>query len=79
MTTKSTFQRGSGCYRCNCCKRQTRATGDNWNSGACPECYEIAGLENALSDNGPEWEFRESTKKEIERLQEVVRQKGGKF
>jgi hypothetical protein len=48
------FQRGSGCYTCDSCKRQTRSTGrgDNENCALCAECFEIAGLENEISDHG---------------------------
>lgn len=59
-TTKTTaknashFARGSGVYKCRCCERQTRSTGrgDNENVGLCAECYDLAGEENSLSDNG---------------------------
>lgn len=50
----SRFQKGSGVYTCHCCKRSTRSTGrgDNENAGLCAECYDLAGEENSLSDNG---------------------------
>jgi hypothetical protein len=48
-----TFQRGSAVYKCNVCKRSTRNTGDEGNCRLCAECYELAGIENEISDNGP--------------------------
>jgi len=48
----SRFQRGTGVYSCHVCGRKTRSTGDNGQSELCPQCYELAGYENSLSDNG---------------------------
>lgn len=47
-----TFQRGSAVYKCNSCGRSTRNTGDEGNSRLCYECYELAGIDNEISDNG---------------------------
>ena len=46
------FLRGSGVYTCRCCGRKTRATGrgDNENSGLCAECFDLAGVDNEISD-----------------------------
>lgn len=52
---KTTFQRGSGCYVCRVCKRQTRDTGDNGGVELCPPCYELAGIENTLMDAPESW------------------------
>lgn len=47
----SKFQRGSGVYACVSCTRKTRATGgDNHDLQMCEECYEMAGIENAITD-----------------------------
>ncbi len=48
------FARGSGMYACRCCNRNTRSTGrgDNENAKLCVECFELAGYENLLSDQG---------------------------
>lgn len=50
---KKTFQRGSGCYTCRACSKQTRETGEG-ESGCelCLKCYNEAGLENDHSDSG---------------------------
>lgn len=48
------FERGSGMYACRLCGRNTRSTGRGDNEGVrlCEECFELAGEENHLSDNG---------------------------
>lgn len=48
----SQFKRGQGVYACRCCDRNTRDTGDNGGVQLCPECYDLAGEENHMSDNG---------------------------
>lgn len=51
MATNNRFKRGSGCFSCSDCKRQTRDTGgDNTDLELCEECYEMAGIENAIAD-----------------------------
>lgn len=60
----TTFTRGSGVYRCAVCNRRTRddGNGDSVYAGLCTQCWEMAGIENAISDGceGPhdrdEWE-----------------------
>jgi hypothetical protein len=47
------FQRGGSVYQCNVCGRRTRNTGDEGSVNLCFECYELAGIENEVSDNGP--------------------------
>lgn len=50
----SRFARGSGVYKCRCCERMTRATGrgDNEHVHLCADCFDLAGEDNHLSDNG---------------------------
>jgi hypothetical protein len=73
--TASRFARGSGCYRCEGCGRQTRSTGrgDNENVRLCAECYDLAGIENEISDQGSTPE-REA---EAERLRNYISNRGG--
>lgn len=53
MRNSSKFGRGTGVYACAACTRKTRQTGgDNDSLKLCVECYEMAGLENEMSDNG---------------------------
>jgi hypothetical protein len=82
MTNASKFQRGSGCYTCYQCGRKTRATGqgDNEHVQLCVECYEIAGIENTISDRAYFGaETKESCLAEIAALKKVVAAKGGKL
>lgn len=75
----SRFQRGSGCYACSCCGKMTRSTGrgDNEHCGLCVDCYDLAGIENGISDNGPECvaEYGQAAKPILERRPEL----GDKF
>ncbi len=48
-----TFQKGSGCFKCSSCGRLTRHTTSD-NPDICGPCYELAGFENGVTDNGVE-------------------------
>jgi hypothetical protein len=49
------FQKGQKVYTCQSCKKQTRNVGgDEFYAGLCADCYELAGIDNSLTDNGPE-------------------------
>ncbi len=56
MTKHNRFARYSGCFSCRCCGRKSRETDTNSGAGdICSECFELAGIENAISDApGPE-------------------------
>ena len=46
----SKFQRGSGVYTCECCKKSTRETGQGESAyQLCIYCYEVSGNQNSLS------------------------------
>jgi hypothetical protein len=45
------FQRGSGCFKCSSRGRLTRHTTSD-NPDICGPCYELAGFENGVTDNG---------------------------
>lgn len=77
MRQTSKFAKGSGCFTCYVCKRLTRDTGDNGGLGLCPEDFEIAGMENYITDNEPN-DTTSFYAVEILRLQAVIRAKGGK-
>lgn len=49
--TKRHFTKGSAVFSCQVCGRRTRITTQS-NDNICQECYDLAGLENELSDNG---------------------------
>jgi tRNA G26 N,N-dimethylase Trm1 len=46
------FQQGRGVFVCECCGRRTRDSGQSVSSECCYECYELAGWQNAVWDNG---------------------------
>lgn len=70
------FKRGSGCFVCRMCQRQSRDTGDNGQLELCPECYEIATLENSISDYGdPDGKLAQ----QVEALTAQCKAKGGKL
>lgn len=47
------FKQGSGVYVCRICNHQTRDTGgDGASNGACDLCFDLAGEENHILDNG---------------------------
>ena len=47
------FQAGSGCYVCRVCGHNTRSTGgDGASVKLCDTCFELAGEDNHISDNG---------------------------
>lgn len=49
---RSRFQRGSGCFTCSLCGKQTRNTGDNGSCHLCPLCYAKSLCGNSFSDSG---------------------------
>lgn len=55
MTSHNRFARGTGCFTCESCGRRTRQTpvtaGSDW--PVCEDCFELAGYQNGISDNGP--------------------------
>jgi hypothetical protein len=75
MKSTNKFVRGQSTYTCRCCGRLTRQTGrgDNDLVGLCAECYDLAGEENSLSDNG---EFYNGAQYILETIQAVA-SKGG--
>ncbi len=52
MNARNRFAKGSGCFACCNCGRETRNVDGNGHLDMCPECYEAAGLENEISDCG---------------------------
>lgn len=51
MAIKS-FRKGQSTYTCRCCGRTTRDVHGEGHTGNCYECFELAGFENMLSDDG---------------------------
>lgn len=49
------FRRGETTYTCNSCKKNTRNVGgDEAQCQLCLDCFNLAGIDNHLSDNGEE-------------------------
>lgn len=69
------FAKGTGVYQCRCCRRNTRQTDiDSANLNMCGECYESAGIENQILDEGdPDG----SLQREVDALNARCRAKGG--
>jgi hypothetical protein len=71
----SKFHRGSSTFPCNVCGRLTRDTGvQSAGNKICPQCYELAGIENSISDGH---ETLESQKSNIESYVKEIEGKGG--
>jgi hypothetical protein len=70
------FTKGSGCYTCNACGLKTRSTGDNGQCHLCENCYELAGYDNMVSDNGVE-SLTESHISDIRNMAANLIQRGG--
>lgn len=50
------FQRhGLGVFTCRVCERKARESRNPGAGDICDQCFELAGIENTLSDNGLEW------------------------
>ncbi len=51
MARETRFQKGSGAYRCQCCGKMTRETGDGESSVLlCCDCYWEGGVVNGIFD-----------------------------
>lgn len=73
---KNTFTKIAGStYKCDCCGRGTRNTGvQSFSSMTCPQCFELAGLENEVSDG---YQTTEEVRLQVEDLVAQVEAKGG--
>lgn len=71
----SRFQRGSGCYKCEACGRKTRNTGaQSMGSKTCEQCWDLAGIENEISDGH---ETVETLRESIQSLLAKIEANGG--
>ncbi len=71
----SRFYRGSSTFLCNVCSRRTRDTGaTSMGIRLCPGCFELAGIENEISDGHT---TREDALSTITKLVGDVAAKGG--
>ncbi|QIG69493.1 hypothetical protein EVC17_010 [Rhizobium phage RHph_Y1_1] len=54
MAKFNKFRKGASTFVCECCGHHTRETGQALGAKICYACFELAGLENMLSDDGEE-------------------------
>lgn len=55
----SRFQKGSGMFACESCGRNARDTGvQSHGTKCCEQCYELAGIENGISDGSPQSDYQ---------------------
>lgn len=53
MGTRQHFERGGrGVFKCQVCDRGTRRVDQAYDSECCPQCWDLAGLDNTVNDNG---------------------------
>jgi phage FluMu protein Com len=76
MAKRNTFTRLAGStYPCDCCGRLTRNTGvQGLGSKTCPQCFELAGIENEISDG---YQTLEEATPQIKEYLDEIRAKGG--
>lgn len=76
MIAANKFIRGAGgVFKCDVCTRSTRFTGEqSRDSRLCPQCWELAGLENSVLDGEPV----DNVRAYAEELAAEIRAKGGK-
>jgi hypothetical protein len=74
MRRKDRFDR-RGTFKCMTCERVTRNSGQDVDH-LCFECFELAGLDNMVNDNGPET-LTDSVRKEVDALVKAIAAKGG--
>jgi len=72
---RNRFARGSGCYTCRACGRRTREVGDGAQVQLCEPCYDLAGWQNSISDNGPTEDSLEACRTATK----TILSKGGKL
>ena len=70
----SHFRAGRGVFVCSICKRRTRDAGQAISSDCCNECYELAGLQNAIFDGV---ETVAGIAQERDRLFKIATDRGG--
>lgn len=52
MTKFNKFLRGETTYTCQTCKKLTRNVGEGAEARLCIDCWNLAGIENYISDEG---------------------------
>lgn len=73
---RARFSQGQSTFKCHCCGRRTRDTGDNGSLELCPECFELAGCDNMHNDDDGTIPTPEEMKG-YETLLSLIAEKGG--
>lgn len=74
------FKRGTGVFKCEDCGHNTRETGaQGMGVKLCPDCWELAGYINTLSDYGADSEDFQSCRSTIKWYAEKIHAKTGKY
>lgn len=74
------FKRGTGVFKCEDCGHNTRETGaQGMGVKLCPDCWELAGYINTLSDYGADSEDFKSCADTIKWYAEKIHAKTGKY
>lgn len=68
----SNFQPGAGVFDCIGCHRRTRGNRDSAQLDMCEDCFELAGLDNQINDDGRALD-RDEVRERDERLANIVR------
>jgi hypothetical protein len=56
MNKRNRFQRnGRGVFQCENCGRSTRQVDQGGDSQCCPQCWELAGIDNSVNDGAQTW------------------------
>jgi hypothetical protein len=78
MTRKQHFQSRGGSptvFNCDVCGRRARIV-DQGNTTICQECWDLAGMDNTVNDNGPQ-ELTPAVIEERDRLAAIIVARGG--
>jgi hypothetical protein len=73
MAVRNFKRGGPGVFNCSTCGRGTRETTQAIGSRLCAQCFELAGLENALMDGC----FTDADVPEVKSLHATIIAKGG--
>lgn len=66
---------GGSVFACRCCTRKTRYAGQGIGTELCPQCYELAGIDNMLNDEGRK--ATDAERAECNRYIAEIQAKGG--
>jgi hypothetical protein len=71
---KAKFSKGETTFTCTCCGRGTRNVDQALGAECCTECWELAGIDNQVNDDGA---YPDATRDEAVGLLKAIAKKGG--